>query len=231
MVRGIVHGGECAPWLHSHPETIIQLLFSLYQNLADFAPVMMSGDVITSLVAVLFPLTSRSADSEPNSGASTPTDDTGTSFALPPPEALHGAPQPKLTTHPVCKCIIDFLRVIVVDSLGLNMQGKLTAVIDLVLDAAPDTAELPLQVQYQTQIIIALMDHLLAADVLVGEQAALPLVPLLQSQMQQVAPNVFYLTTRIVDKLWQGCLARNPHDIFDFVIKLIVQAKRSRVRI
>ncbi|XP_043641336.1 WD repeat and FYVE domain-containing protein 3 [Drosophila teissieri] len=226
MVRGIVHGGECAPWLHSHPETIIQLLFSLYQNLTDFAPVMMTGDVVTSLVAVLFPLASRPADSEPNSGASTPTDDTGSSFALPPPETLHGAPQPKLTAHPVCNCIIDFLRVIVVDSLGLNMQGKPTPVIDLVLDAAPESAELPLQVQYQTQIIIALMDHLLAADVLVGEQAALPLVPLLQSQMQHIAPNVFYLTARIVDKLWQGCLARNPHDIFDFVIKLIVQAKR-----
>nr|NP_608968.2 blue cheese [Drosophila melanogaster]AAF52302.4 blue cheese [Drosophila melanogaster] len=226
MVRGIVHGGECAPWLHSHPETIIQLLFSLYQNLTDFAPVMMTGDVVTSLVAVLFPLASRPADSEPNSGASTPTDDTGSSFALPPPETLHGAPQPKLTAHPVCNCIIDFLRVIVVDSLGLNMQGKPTPVIDLVLDAAPESAELPLQVQYQTQIIIALMDHLLAADVLVGEQAALPLVPLLQSQMQYIAPNVFYLTARIVDKLWQGCLARNPHDIFDFVIKLIVQAKR-----
>lgn len=228
MVRAIVHGGECASWLHSHPETIIQLLFSLYQNLNDFTPVMMAGDVVTSLVAVLFPQVSRSSDSEPNSGASTPTDGTGSSFVLPPPETLHSAiaSQPKLTAHPVRKCIIDFLRVIVVDSLGLNMHGKNTPVIDLVLDAAPETAELPLQVQYQTQIIIALMDHLLAADVLVGEQAALPLVPLLQSHTQHIAPNVFYLTARIVDKLWQGCLTRNPHDIFDFVIKLIGQAKR-----
>ncbi|KAH8377111.1 hypothetical protein KR093_003521 [Drosophila rubida] len=228
MVRAIVHGGECASWLHSHPETIIQLLFSLYQNLNDFTPVMMAGDVVTSLVAVLFPQVARTNDSEPNSGASTPTDGTGSSFVLPPPETLHAAVanQPKLTAHPVRKCIIDFLRVIVVDSLGLNMHGKTTPVIDLVLDAAPETAELPLQVQYQTQIIIALMDHLLAADVLVGEQAALPLVPLLQSHTQHIAPNVFYLTARIVDKLWQGCLTRNPHDIFDFVIKLIAQAKR-----
>lgn len=232
MVRAIVHGGECAPWLHSHPETIIQLLFSLYQNLNDFTPVMMAADVVTSLVAVLFPQVSRSAaESEPNSGASTPTDGTGTassSFVLPPPETLHAAEtnQPKLTSHPVRKCIIDFLRVIVVDSLGLNMHGKTTPVIDMVLDAAPEAAELPLQVQYQTQIIIALMDHLLAADVLVGEQAALPLVPILQSHTQHIAPNVFYLTARIVDKLWQGCLTRNPHDIFDFIIKLIAQAKR-----
>ncbi|XP_030377443.1 WD repeat and FYVE domain-containing protein 3 [Scaptodrosophila lebanonensis] len=231
MVRAIVHSGECAPWLHSHPETIIQLLFSLYQNLNDFTPVMMAGDVVTSLVAVLFPQVREraSVDSEPNSGSSTPTEGTSSSYVLPTPESLHAlgtANQPKLTQHPVRKCIIDFLRVLVVDSLGLNIHGKSTPVIDLVLDASPETAELPLQVEYQSEIIIALMDHLLAADVLVGEQAALPLVPLLQSHTQHIAPNVFYLTARIVDKLWQGCLTRNPHDIFDFIIKLIAQAKR-----
>uniref|UniRef100_T1GN58 Alfy-like armadillo-like repeat domain-containing protein n=1 Tax=Megaselia scalaris TaxID=36166 RepID=T1GN58_MEGSC len=58
------------------------------------------------------------------------------------------------------------------------------------------------------------------------EQAALPIVPLLQSHVQYIAPNVFYFTTRVVDKLWQGHLTKNPHDIFDFIIKLIAQAKR-----
>ncbi|TMW45869.1 hypothetical protein DOY81_009049, partial [Sarcophaga bullata] len=43
MVRAIVHGNDLAPWLTSHPETIIQLLFSLYQNLTDFMPVMMTS--------------------------------------------------------------------------------------------------------------------------------------------------------------------------------------------
>ncbi|KAH8413938.1 hypothetical protein KR009_000634 [Drosophila setifemur] len=228
MVRAIVHGGECAPWLYSHPDTIIQLLFSLYQNLSAFAPVMLSGDVITSLAAVLFPFAPGTAGSGRNSGASTPTDSTESIFLLPPPETMQGphCQLVRFAAHPVSKCIIDFLRVIVVDSLSLNNHGRDTPVIDLVLDAAPDSAGHELQVQYQTKIIIALMDHLLAADVLAGEQAALPLMTLLQSQMQHIAPNVFYLTGRVVDKLWQGCLARNPHDIFDFIIKLIGQAKR-----
>ncbi|XP_036321880.1 WD repeat and FYVE domain-containing protein 3 isoform X2 [Rhagoletis pomonella] len=227
MVRAIVHSTECANWLNSHPETIIQLLFNLYQNVTDFMPVMMSGDVISSLVAVLFPISKEpNIDSEPNSGNSSPTDNGSGGFLLHAAHSGLNAPAHRLTQHPVRKCIIDFLRVIVVDSLSLNMHGKTTPVIDLVLDASPEAAEVALQVEYQTEIITALMEHLLAADVLVGEQAALSIVPLLQSHTQHIAPNVFYFTARVVDKMWQGCLTRNPHDIFDFVIKLIAQAKR-----
>ncbi|XP_037812431.1 WD repeat and FYVE domain-containing protein 3 isoform X2 [Lucilia sericata] len=226
MVRAIVHGGELAPWLTNHPETIIQLLFSLYQNLTDFMPVMMTGDVISSLVAVLFPNNSKedTIESEPNSGNSSPVEESNC-FLL---NSSVSSQQSitKLTNHPVRKCIIDFLRVIVVDSLSLNMHGKTTPVIDLVLDASPDNSEIPLQIEYQTEIITALMDHLLAADILLGEQAALSLVPLTQSHTQHIAPNVFYFTARVVDKMWQGCLTRNPHEIFDFIIKLIAQAKR-----
>uniref|UniRef100_A0A1B0A860 WD repeat and FYVE domain-containing protein 3 n=1 Tax=Glossina pallidipes TaxID=7398 RepID=A0A1B0A860_GLOPL len=226
MVRAIVHDINCANWLKSHPETIIQLLFSLYQNLNDFMSVMMSSDVISSLVAVLFPNNAEEAgDSGSNSGTSTPTEGMDC-FILNTSVNSIGNPKSKLTLHPVRKCIIDFLRVIVVDSLSLSMHGKTTPVIDLVLDASPDSAEVLLQVEYQTEIITALMDHLLAADILVGEQAALSIVPLLQSHTQHIAPNVFYFTARVVDKMWQCCLTRNPHDIFDFIIKLISQAKR-----
>ncbi|XP_055847784.1 WD repeat and FYVE domain-containing protein 3 [Episyrphus balteatus] len=223
MVRAIVHTIDTADWLKSHPETIIQLLFSLYQNLPDFMPVMMSGDVVSSLVAVLFPMAKDGPDSEPNSGTSTPTDSSGC-YVVHSPISL--IPHVTLTTHPVRKFVIDFLRVIVVDSLSLSMHGKSTPVVDLVIDASPETADMRHQVEYQTEIITALVDHLLAADVLVGEQAALPIVPLLQSHVQNIAPNVFYFTARVVDKMWQGCLQKNPHDIFDFVIKLIAQAKR-----
>lgn len=48
------------------------------------------------------------------------------------------------------------------------------------------------------------MEHLLAADVLVGDQAALPIV--FGGATNNVAPNVFYLAARVVDKLWQGWL-------------------------
>lgn len=94
------------------------------------------------------------------------------------------------------------------------------------------------------KVLVTLMDHLLAADMLVGDQAAIPIVPLANAHIQHVAPNVFYLTARIVDKLWQGALHRDPHEVFDFIgacyttnykhsgctdnilVKLIGQAKR-----
>jgi len=47
------------------------------------------------------------------------------------------------------------------------------------------------------------MDQLLAADVLLGDQAALPSSSS-SSTYTHLANNVFYLAGRIVDKLWQG---------------------------
>lgn len=236
LVRMITHSNDCAVWLKKHPETIIQLLFNLYQAVSDFMSVMMQSDVITYLVAVIFNIekdaVSDSIDanellSPTNGETTTPIDKLGC-FVL--NNSGNSTTQinlnkRKLTSHPVRKCVIDFLRVIVVDSLSLNMHGKTTPVIDLVLDAAPRNADLCLQIEYQTEIITAVMNHFLAADILVGEQAALSIVPLIQSHTNYVAPNVFYFTTRVIDKLWQGHLNRNPHDIFDFVIKLIAQAK------
>jgi len=57
---------------------------------------------------------------------------------------------------------------------------------------------------YQTEILNNLMDHLLAADVLLGDQAALPTSSSSSVTYSHLANNVFYLAGRIVDKLWQG---------------------------
>ena len=48
------------------------------------------------------------------------------------------------------------------------------------------------------------MDHLLAADVLLGDQAALPTSSSGSVTYSHLANNVFYLAGRIVDNLWQG---------------------------
>lgn len=222
MIRHIVHDSNCeVEWLKNHPVTIIQVMFSLYHNMPDFMTVVMLGDVINALVAVLFPMKNKEEGngSEPNSNVSTPEE---TNRIIDKTDSS----ETETVESSVRKFVIDFLRVIVVDSLSLSSTGKTLPVIDLVLDASPENCELSRQISYQTEIITALMDHLLAADVLVGEQAALPIVPLLQSHVQNIAPNVFYLTARIVDKIWQGTLNKNPHEIFDFIIKLIAQAKR-----
>lgn len=220
IVRTIVHTNNEIEWLKNHPVTIIQVIFSLYHNLTDFMPVLMLGEVISSLVSILF---TPSNEADPESAATTPESEITQNPVLG-AASIRGSTS-QLTEHPVRKFVIDLLRVIVVDSLSLSVTGK-TPVIDLVIDASPEHSDIAMQISFQTEIITALMDHLLAADMLVGEQAALPIVPLLQSHIQNIAPNVFYLTARVVDKLWQGCLHKDPHEIFEFIVKLIGQAKR-----
>lgn len=68
--------------------------------------------------------------------------------------------------------------------------------------AAPDGSTVSQQARFQTEVLTTLMEHLLAADVLIGEQAALPVVA--GGNAANITPNVCYLTARIVDKLWQG---------------------------
>ena len=130
--------------------------------------------------------------------------------------------------HPVRKFVIDLLRVIIVDSLSLAVTSKTSPVIDLVLESSPENSCAIQQNAFQTEIMVALMDHLLAADMLVGEQAALPIVPLVQSHIQNIAPNVFYFTARVVDKMWQGCLNKDPHEVFEFIVKLLGKLKDDR---
>ncbi|XP_055626946.1 WD repeat and FYVE domain-containing protein 3 isoform X2 [Toxorhynchites rutilus septentrionalis] len=221
IIRKITATIDNAEWLDNHPVTLIQVLFSLYHNLPDFMSIMMLGEVLASLIGVIFPYSTASTESETNS-ISSPSEE------LLPFNVRKEASMDKqeLTEHPVRKFIIDFLRVVMVDSLSLTCSGKSTPVIDCVLDAHPENSSFEARRIFLTEIVTTLMDHLLAADILVGEQAALPIVPLLQSHVQNIVPNVFYLTARIVDKLWQSQLNKDPHDIFDFVVKLITQAKR-----
>ncbi|XP_053688917.1 WD repeat and FYVE domain-containing protein 3 isoform X2 [Sabethes cyaneus] len=222
IIRKIVHTPDNAEWLNSHPITLIQVLFSLYHNLPDFMAIVMSPDVIHSLIGVIFPYPITSTESEASSISSTSEE---LSYHVL-QKCSSNQDKQDLTSHPVRKFVIDFLRVVAVDSFSLACSGKNLPIIDCILDDQPDNDSFTARCTFITEIITTLMDHLLAADILVGEQAALPIVPLLQSHVQNIAPNVFYLSARIVDKLWQGSLSRDPHEVFEFIIKLISQAKR-----
>lgn len=223
MARSILYTDliNLPEWLKNHPISIVQVLFQLYHNMPDFMPIFMSAEVLTALATVLFPFFNITSESAESSGSSTPAEETDTMLIMPRSPA-----EEPLTTHPARQFVIDFIRVIVVDSLSLSVTGKTSPVIDLVLDAYPENSTVSQQTTYQTEVLVTLMDHLLAADMLVGDQAAIPIVPLANAHIQHVAPNVFYLTARIVDKLWQGSLTKDPHDVFDFIVKLIGQAKR-----
>lgn len=68
--------------------------------------------------------------------------------------------------------------------------------------AIPIDASHNQQCEFQMDILSLVMDHLLAADVLLGEQAAMPIVG--GGSYSNIVPNVFYFTSCLVDKLWQG---------------------------
>ncbi|CAG9859319.1 unnamed protein product [Phyllotreta striolata] len=223
MTKAIVHSDKAAlpQWLQNHPISIVQVLFQLYHNMPEFMPIFMSSEVLSALADVIFiPLVISS--SIESSGASTPAGEDSDPLIM----MSSTTEEQTLVNHHVRQFIVDFIRVIVVDSLSLPITGKNSPVIDLVLDAYPEQSSVNQQICFQTEILVTLMDHLLAADMLVGDQAAIPIVPLPSAHIQYVAPNVFYLTARIVDKLWQGCLTKDPHEVFDFIVKLIGQAKR-----
>ena len=82
----------------------------------------------------------------------------------------------------------------------------------------PDHALRAQQREYQTEIIKTLMDHLLAADVLLGEQAALPIA--MGGSYANMANNVFYFASRVVDKLWQGSCLFIGFFVFAFLLLL-----------
>lgn len=65
-----------------------------------------------------------------------------------------------LTTHPARQFVIDFIRVIIVDSLSLSSTGKASPVIDLALDAYPVDSSNSQQVAYQTEVSLMSLDSL-----------------------------------------------------------------------
>ncbi|KPJ11169.1 WD repeat and FYVE domain-containing protein 3 [Papilio machaon] len=192
--RALVHADPAPPdWLAEHPVAIVQVLFSLYNTLPDFVGIMMTAEVLTALASTLFPPHTSDdihmpiCESGDSSGASTPGSEK--EVVIPSGGAL--------TTHPVRAGVMDFLKVIVLDSLSLTVTGKSSPVIDLVLDASPPNSTSQQQVEYQTEVLTTVMENLLNTE-LFGTESNIS--------------NVCYLAARLVDKLWQGQLSRDPHE-------------------
>ena len=119
------------------------------------------------------------------------------------------------------KLITSLGHPVVSPSSSLQVSQKASPVIDMLLDAQPDNTIHSQQCRYQTELLGMTMDHLLAADVLLGDQAAIPVTQ--GGSQQHIAPNVFYLASRLVDKLWAGVFKKDPDEVFSFMLKLISQ--------
>ncbi|XP_077131917.1 WD repeat and FYVE domain-containing protein 3 isoform X2 [Ranitomeya variabilis] len=223
---------EEGSWLREYPVTLMQFFRYLYHNVPDLAPMWMSPDFLCALVATVFPFNIR-----PYSEMVTDLDDEGGSPAeefkafasdsgmnRSQSEYCNVGSKTYLTSHPAKKFVFDFMRVLVIENLCLTPASKQTPLIDLLLEATPERSTRAQQKEFQTYILDSVMDHLLAADVLLGEDASLPVTT--GGSYQVLVNNVFYFTQRVVDKLWQGMFNKDSKMVVDCIIQLISQSKR-----
>ncbi|KAL1791400.1 WD repeat and FYVE domain-containing protein 3 isoform X1 [Sigmodon hispidus] len=223
---------EEGSWLREYPVTLMQFFRYLYHNVPDLASMWMSPDFLCALAATVFPFNIRpysemvtDLDDEVGSPAEefkAFAADTGMNRSQ--SEYCNVGTKTYLTNHPAKKFVFDFMRVLMIDNLCLTPASKQTPLIDLLLEASPERSTRTQQKEFQTHILDSVMDHLLAADVLLGEDASLPITS--GGSYQVLVNNVFYFTQRVVDKLWQGMFNKESKLLIDFIIQLISQSKR-----
>nr|XP_033770548.1 WD repeat and FYVE domain-containing protein 3 isoform X3 [Geotrypetes seraphini] len=223
---------EEGSWLREYPVTLMQFFRYLYHNVPDLAPMWINPEFLCALAATVFPFNIRpysemvtDLDDEVGSPAEefkAFAADTGMNRSQ--SEYCNVGSKTYLTNHPAKKYVFDFMRVLIIDNLCLMPASKQTPLIDLLLEASPERSTRTQQKEFQTYILDSVMDHLLAADVLLGEDASLPITS--GGSYQVLVNNVFYFAQRVVDKLWQGTFNKESKLVVDFVIQLIAQSKR-----
>ncbi|XP_028629467.1 WD repeat and FYVE domain-containing protein 3 [Grammomys surdaster] len=223
---------EEGSWLREYPVTLMQFFRYLYHNVPDLASMWLSPDFLCALAATVFPFNIRpysemvtDLDDEVGSPAEefkAFAADTGMNRSQ--SEYCNVGAKTYLTNHPAKKFVFDFMRVLIIDNLCLTPASKQTPLIDLLLEASPERSTRTQQKEFQTHILDSVMDHLLAADVLLGEDASLPITS--GGSYQVLVNNVFYFTQRVVDKLWQGMFNKESKLLIDFIIQLMAQSKR-----
>ncbi|PWA17023.1 hypothetical protein CCH79_00013243 [Gambusia affinis] len=223
---------EEGSWLREYPVTLMQFFRYLYHNVADLAPMWHSPEFLCALAATVFPFNIRPYSemvSDLDDEAGSPTEefkafagDTGMNRSQ--SEYCNVGSKTSLTNHPAKKYVFDFMRVLIMDNMCMTPASKQTPIIDMLLEASPDRSTRTQQKEFQSSIMDGVMEHLLAADVLLGEDASLPLST--GGSYQILVNNVFYFTQRVVDKLWQGMFNKDSKLVVDFIVQLIGQSKR-----
>uniref|UniRef100_H2MQV2 WD repeat and FYVE domain containing 3 n=1 Tax=Oryzias latipes TaxID=8090 RepID=H2MQV2_ORYLA len=223
---------EEGSWLREYPVTLMQFFRYLYHNVPDLSPMWHSAEFLCALAAAVFPFNIRPYSemvSDLDDEAGSPTEefkafagDSGMNRSQ--SEYCNVGSKTSLTNHPAKKYVFDFMRVLIMDNLCTTPASKQTPIVDLLLEASPERSTRTQQKEFQSNILDGVMEHLLAADVLLGEDASLPLSS--GGSYQILVNNVFYFTQRVVDKLWQGMFNKDSKLVVDFIVQLIGQAKR-----
>ncbi|XP_028980419.2 WD repeat and FYVE domain-containing protein 3 isoform X4 [Esox lucius] len=223
---------EEGSWLREYPVTLMQFFRYLYHNVPDLTPMWHSPEFLCALAASVFPFNIRPysemvSDLDDETGSPTEefkafASDTGMNRSQ--SEYCNVGSKTYLTNHPAKKYVFDFMRVLIMDNLCLTPASKQTPTIDLLLEASPERSTRTQQKEFQSYILDSVIEHLLAAEVLLGEDASLPLTS--GGSYQVLVNNVFYFAQRVVDKLWQGMFNKESKMVVEFIVQLIGQSKR-----
>ncbi|XP_054630463.1 WD repeat and FYVE domain-containing protein 3 isoform X3 [Dunckerocampus dactyliophorus] len=223
---------EEGSWLREYPVTLMQFFRYLYHNVPDLAPMWHSPEFLCALAATVFPFNMRPYSemvSDLDDEAGSPIEefksfagDSGMNRSQ--SEYCNVGSKTSLTNHPAKKYVFDFMRVLIMDNLCVTPASKQTPVVDLLLEASPERSTRTQQKEFQSNILDGVMEHLLAADVLLCEDSTLPLSS--GGSYQILVHNVFYFSQRVVDKLWQGMFNKDSKLVVDFIVQLIGQSKR-----
>ncbi|XP_077377164.1 WD repeat and FYVE domain-containing protein 3 isoform X1 [Festucalex cinctus] len=223
---------EEGSWLREYPVTLMQFFRYLYHNVPDLAPMWHSPDFLCALAAAVFPFNMRPYSemvSDLDDEAGSPIEelkafgsDSGMNRSQ--SEYCNVGSKTSLSNHPAKKYVLDFMRALIMDNMCVTPATKQTPVIDLLLEASPERSTRTQQKEFQSNILDGVMEHLLAADVLLGEDSSLPLSS--GGSYQILVHNVFYFCQRVVDKLWQGMFNKDSKLVVDFIVQLIGQSKR-----
>ncbi|XP_058056243.1 WD repeat and FYVE domain-containing protein 3 [Anopheles bellator] len=251
LIRKILHNNQAGKiwddcetydspktWLQSYSVDIVKLLMSLYRHLPDFASIAMSPNVIASLISTLY------APSFAIKPTLSPTS-SSTSFSVMEKETISSDGDQLLSNeHPTSSksleyspddspCLkeireltMDFLLTLVVDSLPIESTANIPPVIDSILELCSPYNNISEEQRkhYLSKIIHLLIPRLLSCKIF--EPPTVLNITLTTVQSGHVLDNVFYITGRIVDKLWQRMLDLDGREVFDYCVGMILQTKQ-----
>lgn len=231
-------------WTQTYPIVMLQTLIFIYQfNYNSLASAFVTSDFITYLCSTVFP---RQEDDEfylPTAHDTSSAASNSQSSSTHSP--VNSSKDKLLSTHPCKKFIFSLFQNIVFDSLSLSPSssstGKGGQVIDLILELSPQRCSLPQLKAFQTDIINHLFSNLIDAEPFMGEGGVLLThgthahVTGKKGQSSSAAydnlqQNVAYFTSRVVDRIWQGMYNQDVRTVFDYIKKLLFQAKHKGVR-
>ncbi|XP_024116879.2 WD repeat and FYVE domain-containing protein 3 [Oryzias melastigma] len=168
---------EEGSWLREYPVTLMQFFRYLYHNVPDLSPMWHSPEFLCALAAAVFPFNIRPYSemvSDLDDEAGSPTEefkafagDSGMNRSQ--SEYCNVGSKTSLTNHPAKKYVFDFMRVLIMDNLCTTPASKQTPIVDLLLEASPERSTRTQQKEFQSNILDGVMEHLLAADVLLGQ--------------------------------------------------------------